>query len=87
MNAGKRTSSYRSDDIILKMCKYLSKMQVGRDTPTGIARSIGINPKTAQKYVEMGKNLGIFKTDIFESNNNMVVVWINEKYRPVLEGL
>lgn len=83
----KRMASYRADEIILKMCKYLSLMRVGRDTPAGIARNIGINPKTAQKYVAMGKNLGIFKTDIFESNNNMLVVWINEKYNPILDEL
>ena len=86
MTTGKRTTSYRADEIILKMCKHLSKRKMGRDTPSGIARGIGINPKTAQKYVEIGKNLGIFKTNIFESNN-MLVVWINEKYKPILEDM
>jgi len=86
MNAGKRTASYRADEIILKICNHLSRRQRGVDSPAGIARGIGINPKTAQKYVEIGKNLGIFKTDTFESNN-MLLVWINDKYKLILEDM
>jgi len=85
MNTG-RTSSYKADEIILKICNHLLKRQRGIDSPASIARGIGINPKTSQKYVGIGKNLGIFKTDTFESNN-MVVVWINEKYKPILKDM
>jgi len=86
MNAGKRTASYRADEIILRICSHLSKRQRGVDSPASIGRGIGINPKTAQKYVEIGKNLGIFKTDIFESNN-MLLVWINDNYKIILEDM
>ena len=84
MNAGKRTASFRADEIILKICRHLSKRQRGVDNPASIARGIGINPKTAQKYVEIGKNLGIFKTDMC---TNMMIVWINDKYKPILEDM
>lgn len=80
----KRKKSYKFDEIMKDTCNHLLKKKW--DTPAGIARAIGINPKTSQKYIAMGINLGLILSDTMEGNN-MLLCQINPKYREIFINL
>lgn len=80
----KRKSSYAFDDIIIKILGYLHDK--GIDTPAGIAKSIGINPKTAQKYIKMAANLEILNVEDVtnkEGRLSFSFVKISDCYRQI----
>jgi len=49
------SETYHPKTVAKKIMDVLSKSEV--ETPTGIARQIGYNPKTVAKYVEMLEEL------------------------------
>lgn len=84
----KRKKTYKADEIILKSCKYLIKKRI--DTASNIAKNININPKTAQKYLGMGVNLGILIADeLYESKDgrHCIAYWINPNYLEIFNKL
>ena len=91
----KKTKTYRFDEIILKACRHLiNKDQEiyysGIDTATGIAKTIDINPKTAQKYLTMAVNLGILLSDkLYESTDHRkcMAYKINPKYMEIMTDI
>jgi len=76
----KRRKSYEFDDIMKQICNHLLTKKM--DTPTGIAKKIGINPKTSQKYIAMGINLGLIISDTMDGNN-MLLCQINPDYKEI----
>ena len=84
----KRRKTYQADDILLKACKHLVNKKM--DTASNIARIININPKTAQKYLVMGTNLGILISDeLYESKDgrHCLAYWIAPKYIDIFKEL
>jgi len=51
------SETYHPKTVTKKILDVLSKSEV--ETPTGIARKIGYNPKTVAKYVDMLEDLKI----------------------------
>lgn len=80
----KRNKSYRFDEIMKKICNQLLDKKI--QTPAGIAKKIGVNPKTVQKYIAMGINLGLIISDTME-DNNMLLCQINPKYKEIFANL
>ena len=80
----KRKSSYAFDDIIIKILHHLHDKRI--DTPSGIAKSIGINPKTAQKYIKMAANLEILDVEDITNEKGELsfsFVKISDHYKPI----
>jgi len=80
----KRKSSYAFDDIIIKMLHHLHDKRI--DTPSGVAKSIGINPKTAQKYIKMAANLEILDVEDITNKKGKLsfsFVKISDHYRQI----
>lgn len=80
----KRKSSYAFDEIIIKILHHLYDKKI--DTPSGIAKSIGINPKTAQKYIKMAANLEILDVEDITNEKGELsfsFVKISEHYKPI----
>ena len=72
----KRKSNYAFDDIIIKILHHLRDKRF--DTPTGIARSIGVSPRTAQKYIKMAANLEILNIeDIMNKKGKVAFSFVN----------
>lgn len=85
----KRRKTYSADDILLRTCRHLSNKR-GADTASSIAKEIGINPKTAQKYLVMGTNLGILVSDeLYKSKDGRccLAYWIAPKYLEIFKEL
>jgi len=72
----KRKSNYVFDDIITKILHHLRDKRF--DTPAGIARSIGVSPRTAQKYIKMAANLEILNIeDIMNKKGKVAFSFVN----------
>ena len=67
-----------------KICNQLLDKKI--QTPAGIAKKIGVNPKTVQKYIAMGINLGLIISDTME-DTNMLLCQINPKYKEIFVNL
>ena len=80
----KRKSNYAFDELIIKILHHLHDKKI--DTPSGIAKSIGINPKTAQKYIKMAANLEILNAeDVTDAKGSLTFssIKISEHYKPI----
>lgn len=72
--------SYQTDKIIKEICACL--IERGEPlTPSSIARCINTSPRTAQRYIEIAKNLGILECDEVRMGRNKVQLCrISKKY-------
>ena len=89
MNKGvtnKRGKSYKIDEIIKDICKCLINNE--NQTPSSLAKYLGVNPKTVQKYVEIARKLGILKCEDIEMGKNKIrICKINPEYKKIYEKL
>lgn len=84
----KKRKGYSLDEILLAVCRYLENKKMG--AASGIAIKLGINPKTAQKYLTMGVNLGILLSDeLYESKDGRkcMAYRINPKYMEIMKEI
>ena len=85
----KRTRAYKPDVILLNVCEYLKDIK-RMDTASNIAKQINIAPKTAQKYLIMGVNLGILMSDeLYKvgTDGHCMAYWLNPKYLEIFNSI
>jgi len=73
-------STYHPKTVARKIIDALSQSDV--DTPTGIARKTGYNPKTISKYVEMLEDLGKVECKKIPIGNRQIKACSLKRQRP-----
>jgi hypothetical protein len=82
----KRGKSYRTDEILKGICGCLENDSP--KTPSSVARCLDIHPKTAERYINTGKELGILQcNEITMGKNRVTLCKINPDYQEVWKKL
>ena len=82
----KRGKPYKVEKILLNICGSLE--ETSPQTPASIAKHLNIHPRTAEKYLNAGKELGMFEcNEISMGKNKITLCNINPDYLEVLRKL